>query len=151
MRKLNFSTDINASKEKVWKTLWGDATYPNWTKAFCEGSHAVTDWQEGSNVQFLDPQGDGMFGIIETVRETEFMSFKHLGNILKNVEQPIDDETKKWSGCYENYTLTEKDGITTLNVELDAIEEYLNFFNEKMPIALANVKNLAETKANAAG
>jgi uncharacterized protein YndB with AHSA1/START domain len=151
MQKLHFSTEINASKEKVWEMLWSDATYSTWTKAFSEGSIAVTDWQEGSKVQFLNADGDGMFGVIETVRENEFMSFKHLGYVKKNVEQPIEDEAQKWSGSYENYNMTEKDGVTTLNVELDATEDFLDFFNEKFPIALEIVKNLAESKANAAG
>jgi uncharacterized protein YndB with AHSA1/START domain len=40
MQKLNFSTRINASKQKVWNTLWDDETYRLWTSAFAEGSYA---------------------------------------------------------------------------------------------------------------
>ena len=107
MKKLNFTIEIQAEKEKVWQVLWNDETYREWTKAFCEGSHAVSDWQEGSKIHFLDPNGQGMFGIIEKLVENEFISFKHLGVLKEKTEQPIDDETKKWSGCHENYTLTE--------------------------------------------
>ncbi len=61
MDKLNFSTSINAPKEKVWQTLWDDASYRKWTTAFTEGSYAVTDnWKEGTDVKFLDPKGSGM-------------------------------------------------------------------------------------------
>ena len=58
MKKLNFTTKIDAPKEKVWNTLWNDATYRAWTSAFAEGSFAETDnWKEGSKVLFLDPNG----------------------------------------------------------------------------------------------
>ncbi|MBA2423398.1 MAG: SRPBCC domain-containing protein, partial [Chitinophagales bacterium] len=61
MQKLNFSTSINASKEKVWKTLWDDSSYRKWTGAFQEGSYAETDnWKEGSKVLFLDGKRNGM-------------------------------------------------------------------------------------------
>ncbi len=150
MEKLNFEININASKEKVWQILWNDETYRQWTNAFCEGSYAVTDWKQGSKVHFLSPSGAGMYSVIDKVCDNEFMSFKHLGELKDKIEQPITEETQKWSGCFENYTLTENDGITTLLVEADAMEQYTMYFNEKFPIALEIVKNLAETKANAA-
>lgn len=150
MQKLNFTINIEANKEKVWDTLWNDETYPKWTNAFCAGSYAVSDWKEGSRVHFLAPDGQGMYSDIAKLVENEFISFKHIGILKDKIEQPLDDETKKWSDCYENYTLTEADGKTTLSVDVDALEQYLNFFNEKFPLALQSVKNLSETKANAA-
>ena len=42
MEKLHFSVNINASKEKVWQTLWDDTTYRKWTSAFSETSYAVS-------------------------------------------------------------------------------------------------------------
>jgi hypothetical protein len=57
MEKLNFSINISAPKDKVWQTLWDDASYREWTSAFAEGSYAETDnWKEGSEVKFLDPK-----------------------------------------------------------------------------------------------
>ncbi|MGQ0827138.1 MAG: hypothetical protein ACT4ON_01960 [Bacteroidota bacterium] len=43
MEKLQFTIDIKASREKVWKTLWEDTSYRKWTSAFSEGSYAVSD------------------------------------------------------------------------------------------------------------
>lgn len=150
MQKLNFTINIEANKEKVWDTLWNDETYPQWANTFCAGSYAVSDWKEGSRVHFLAPDGQGMYSDIAKLVENEFISFKHIGILKDKIEQPLDDETKKWSDCYENYTLTEADGKTTLSVDIDSLEQYLDFFNEKFPLALQNVKNLSETKANAA-
>jgi hypothetical protein len=52
MKQLHFSTDINAPRETVWNVLWNDATYRDWTSVFAEGSYAVSDWNEGSKIQF---------------------------------------------------------------------------------------------------
>ncbi len=81
MQKINFSTSINASKEKVWKTLWDDSSYRKWTSVFSESSHAVTDWKEGSKVLFLDGKGSGMVSKIEINRPNEHMSFKYMGEV----------------------------------------------------------------------
>lgn len=151
MQRLNFSVEIDAPKEKVWQVLWNDETYRQWTSAFCEGSYMVGDLKEGGRIHFLAPDGQGMYSDVENLVENEFVSFKHIGELKDKTELPLNDETKKWSGCYENYGLKESNGVTTLSVGIDAVEAYLDFFNEKMPLALANVKNLAETKANAAG
>lgn len=70
MEKLDFSIDINAPKEKVWNVLWNDATYPQWTAVFTEGSHAESDWKEGSQILFLDGKGDGLVSKIETLEKT---------------------------------------------------------------------------------
>jgi uncharacterized protein YndB with AHSA1/START domain len=75
MEKLNFNIVINATPEKVWKVLWNDDTYRKWTSAFAEGSHAETDWKQGSKVLFLDGKGEGMVSKIAESRPNEFMSF----------------------------------------------------------------------------
>jgi uncharacterized protein YndB with AHSA1/START domain len=141
MERLHFSIDIKAPREKVWKVLWDDETYRDWTSVFAEGSYAVSDWNEGSKIQFLDPKsGSGMSAVIEKKRPNEFMSFKHLAEIRNGQEQP----PAAWSGALEDYTLKENDGTTTLSVDLDAAEEYRDMFADAFPKALQRVKTLAE-------
>lgn len=146
IKKANFSTSINASKEKVWNALWDKENYKKWTSAFSEGSHAVTDWKEGSKVLFLDGKGSGMYSIIHKKVQEEIMSFKHIGEVKDGVEQPLDEKTKAWSGGLETYTLTETDGKTEVNVELDVPGDFIDYFTNTFPIALEHVKNLAEGK-----
>ncbi len=146
MKKLRFSARINASTEKVWDLLWSDVTYRQWTSVFSEGSHAVTDWKEGSKVLFLGPEGEGMYSTIARKIPNEFMSFKHLGVVKNGKESPLDDETKKWSGAMENYTLKETKESTELSVEIDVTEEMLDYFNETFPKALDKLKALAESR-----
>ena len=145
MQKLNFSTDINAPKEKVWETLWNDASYRKWTSAFSEGSYAQTDnWKEGTEVKFLDPSGCGMISRVAANKPVEFMSFEHLGEIRDGVEDRDSEKVKQWVGAKENYTLNEINGVTKLDIEMDITEEYKDMFMKMWPKALQNVKELSE-------
>jgi hypothetical protein len=145
MEKRQFSIRVNAPSQKVWNVLWNDETYRKWTRVFSEGSYAVTDWKEGSKVQFLTPEGNGMYSTIVKNIPNQFMSIKHLGEIKNGVEQPADAKTEQWSGVLENYTLKEAGGTTELTVEMDMTKEFESFFAEVFPKALAIVKELAES------
>ena len=145
MEKMNFTTSINAPKEKVWKVLWDDSTYRQWTSAFCEGSYAETDnWKEGSKVLFLSPGGSGMVSTVAANRANEFMSFKHLGEVKDGVEDTTSEKVKEWAGSLENYTLNETGGVTDLVIEMDMTDEFKDMFMAIWPNALQQVKQLSE-------
>lgn len=144
MIDLNFNISINASAKKVWQVLWFDTTYRKWTSAFHEGSYAVSDWKQGSKVHFLSPDGNGMFSTITELTENEQLAFKHLGEIKKFEEQPLNDETKTWMGAREIYSLKEVDGTTELSVSMDSIESFSDYMKKKFPVALNIVKELSE-------
>jgi uncharacterized protein YndB with AHSA1/START domain len=139
MTTLNFSTTINASKEKVWNVLWNDATYRQWTALFCEGSYAESDWNEGSKIRFLTPTGEGMYGIIQRKAPFERMVFEHHGEVKAGVE-----ERKDWGGATEGYHLSESNGVTTLDVKLETTDDFKGYFNNTFPKALEEVKRLSE-------
>ncbi|MEO5570620.1 MAG: SRPBCC domain-containing protein [Bacteroidia bacterium] len=141
MAPLKFSIKINAPKEKVWTTLWNDTTYRQWTAPFTPGSHAVSDWNEGSKIKFMDAKGSGMHSIIDKKIINRQMTFKHMGEIKNGVE-----ELKDLENALESYFLSEENGITQLDVELamDANEEFQIYFEEVFPKALALVKQISE-------
>lgn len=145
MEKLTFNVHINAPQEQVWQSLWEDASYRSWTAVFHEGSHAVSDWQEGSKILFLGPDGNGgtggMTSRIAKLIPNDTMIFEHLGEVKNGVE----DFSKGWTEAFEKYFLRQSaDGGTELNVELDTVGEYVSYFQETFPKALAKVKELAE-------
>lgn len=144
MEKHTFNVSINASREKVWDTLWRDESYRAWTSVFAEGSKAVTDWEKGSKVLFLDGKGEGMVSTIVDNKPGEFMSIKHLGTIKGGVEDLDSEQTLQWAGALENYTLETKDGHTVLTVDMDITDEYKDYFLTTWPKALDKVKQLAE-------
>ncbi len=145
MERIHFTVNINAPKEKVWDVLWTKGNYEAWTAAFAEGSTAITDWQQGSKVLFVDgATGNGMVSRIEEKRDNEYMSFTHLGEIKDGVEDTTSEKVKAWNGAKENYTLTENNHVTTLDVEQDISAEYKDYFLTTWPKAMQAIKTMAE-------
>ena len=147
INRLLFSIDIKAEETKIWNALWNESSYRDWASVFFEGSYAITDnWKEGSKVLFLSPDQSGIYSIIETHIPNKVMLFKHIGKVLKGKEQPIDDETKTWSGATEIYTLTEGTDNNKLTVEIDVLDEHLDFMTITFPKALERVKYLSKSQ-----
>ena len=142
MNRLHFSIDIKAEKTKIWNALWDDNSYRDWVSVFFEGSYAVTDnWKEGSTVLFLAPDKSGIYSIVEKHIPNEVIQFKHIGTVVNGKEQPIDDEKKTWSGASEIYRLAEGKDSNTLAVEIDVMDEHLEFMKSTFPKALEKIKN----------
>lgn len=139
METIKLSIQINTPKEKVWEVLWNDDSYKQWAAVFCEGSYAIGDWNEGSNIRFPDANGNGMFSIIEKKIPNQQMSFKHLEEIKDGVE--IGSE---WAGATENYFLVENKNGTELTTVMDSNEEYKEYFETTFPKALQIVTQLSE-------
>ncbi len=144
MEKQQFKIDIQAPKEKVWDLLWNDVTYREWTSVFSPGSYAETDWKKGSKVLFLDGKGDGMVSVIAENIPHSFMSFKHLGTIIKGKEDLHSEGVQSWAGAEENYNLKTVDGRTELKVDIDVTDEFKDYFRDTWPKALSRLKELAE-------
>lgn len=144
METLEFTVQIKANPDKVWKVLWEDETYKKWTSVFCEGSYTVSDWNEGDKIHFMSPNGEGMNSIIEKKIPNEYMAFKHIGEIKDFKEQPLDEETKKWSGAMETYRLIPNGEFTDLVAKVDAGEKFVDYFKDVFPKGLEVVKQLSE-------
>lgn len=141
MNRLQFSVDIKADKTNVWKALWDDKHYRDWGGVFYKGSHYVIDnWAEGSKIMFLAPDQSGIYSIIETYIPNKIIEFRHIGSVLNGKVQPANEETKKWSGATEVYSLIESADFTTLSIEIDVLDEHVEFMSTKFPEALEKVK-----------
>lgn len=46
----------------------------------------------------------------------------------------------------ENYSLTENNGVTTVEVELDTDDNYADYFNNTWPKALNKLKEISENQ-----
>lgn len=144
IRKHKFEIEINASAEKVWNVLLNDATYRQWTAVFSEGSYYKGEMKQGSPIQFLTPEGSGMYGKVIFYSPHSNVVFQHIGEVKNFEPQPVDDATEKWSGAYENYTLTESGNTTTLIAEIDINPEHVSYFNDTFPKGLEKIKELSE-------
>ena len=142
MQKLQFSINIQASKEKIWLVLWGDKTFRDWANIIDEGTYMVGEMKEGKEIQFISSvSGYGVTSLIDKLVLNEFVLFKHMVDTKESGEQQRENE---WSGGTESYSLKENKGITTLIVELDVPPEQIKTFKDRLPKALKRVKDLAE-------
>lgn len=149
MKKLHYSIDIDAPKEKVWNVMLGENTYREWTKAFSEGGHFEGDWSKGSKMRFIGPDPEtgkegGMVSRIAENKPYEYISIEHVGIMKDGKEDTESEEARKWVPAFENYTFSEGGGKTELLVEMDSADEYVQMFEEMWPKALQNLKKLAE-------
>ena len=145
MNRLIFKTNIKAKKITIWQTLWEEGSYRNWVKVFGEGSYMkVESWEENSKVQFLDANHNGIYSSIEKYLSNQLVRFNHIGSIIDGKEQPIDIETKKWSGAKEEYRIEEGGNHNTLVIEIDIMDEHLEFMKDRLPKALETIKENAE-------
>lgn len=151
MKKLQFKKDINTSAQKVYETMLGlknKSTYELWTAVFNPTSTFEGSWDKGSKIYFVgvDENGKkgGMVSEIKENQQAKFVSIKHYGFLDGEKEITSGEQVEKWAGGHENYSFNENNGITTVTVDIDAIEEYLNFFNDNYPIALEKLKEISE-------
>jgi hypothetical protein len=150
MEKVHFSIHINAPREKVWNTMLNQETYRVWTEAFNPGSYYEGDWNEGSTIHFIgpdprDPTKNG--GLVSKIVKNvpfEFISIEHVGLIQNGVEDFNSDLMKEWAGAHENYTFTDKDGGTLVEVDLDVTEKEKHSFDASWPAALVKLKEISE-------
>lgn len=140
MKQLRYTIEIKASADKVWKVLWGEHSYRQWTKVFHESSYAESEWKKGSEIRFLTPEGAGMYSRIEELILNELMAFQHLGEIKDFINIPPEGNDKEWMNARESYKLTSNGKETVLTAELETLESYEGFFNNAFPKALEIVK-----------
>lgn len=142
MKQIQFSIEINAAKERVWATLWEDITFRDWASIIDEGTYMKGVMKEGNEIQFISSvNGYGVTSWIEKLNPNEFVLFRH-GIDTKEYGQ--QEREKEWTGGTESYTLTEKNGATTLIVKTDVPQEQEETFNIRVPRALERIKTLAE-------
>lgn len=147
MKRKQYETHINAPRERVWESLWGEQSYKEWTSAFTEGSKVETNWEEGGKIVFLNAENKGMIARIEEKKAPEKMVFKHLGMVDKNGNEDLESEkVKAWSGAEEIYILKENGQNTELIVKMDLDEGQEDYFDKVWPKAFEKLKDLAESQ-----
>ncbi len=142
MKELQFLIEINASKERVWATLWDDITFRDWANIIDEGTYMKGEMKEGKEIEYISSEnGYGVTSLIEKLNPNEFVLFRHSADTKDSGQQ---ERAKEWTGGTESYSLTEKSGVTTLIVKFDVPEELEEIFNIRFPRALERIKTLAE-------
>jgi hypothetical protein len=151
MRKLEFKQEIQASAQKVYDTMLGltdKSTYDDWAKTFNPTSTFEGTWEKGSKILFVGQDENGKRGgmVSEVVENIpgKFVSIRHDGFLDGDQEISTGEMVEQWAGGHENYRFEEENGMTTVTVELDTVEDYVGFFEDKYPKALEKLKEIAE-------
>lgn len=142
MKKIQYSIEIKASKERVWATLWEDVTFRAWANIIDEGTYMKGVMKEGNEIQYISAvNGYGVTNLIEKLKPNEFVLFSHIADTKDSGQQERENE---WTGGKESYSLTEENGVTKLIVEMDIPQGQEKTFNIRFPLALEHLKTLAE-------
>ncbi|MBS3913371.1 MAG: SRPBCC domain-containing protein [Bacteroidetes bacterium] len=151
MNKLQFKASIHAPVTKVYDIMLGitsKSTYEQWTALFNPTSTYEGSWEKGSKMLFIgtDEKGEkgGMVSEIADNVPNRFISIRHYGLVQANAEITEGPEVEKWANGFENYTFEEHNGSTTLTVDLDTTEEFVDYMNETYPQALEKLKEICE-------
>lgn len=151
MKKLRFKKNIIAPAKKVYNVMLGIGnikTYEQWTSEFNPTSTYEGSWEKGAKIYFLRTDENGKRGgmLSEIVESIPFMfvSIRHYGILDGENEITEGDEVEKWAGGLENYSFEESNGVTTVTVEVDTMEDHIDFFNKAFPKALDKLKEIVE-------
>lgn len=142
-RRIKKSIDIAAPREQVWDVLFTDAYLRTWYAYFSEGSHAVTDWQEGSKAVFTDNTRNGVVGSVLVNKPLEELSVEFEGIVVNDKEIYDGEHALQMKGGRETYRLTEKNGLTHLAIESDMPEKYFEAMSKAWDQALLRIAELA--------
>ena len=150
MEKLQFAESINAPVDRVYDTMLGisnKSTYEEWTSMFNPTSTYEGSWKKGSKILFIgvDEKGEkgGMVSRIVENIPNEFVSIQHYGLVKADQEITEGPEVEKWANGFENYSFKENNG-TTVTVDLDTTEDFIDYMNQTYPKALNKLKELCE-------
>jgi len=124
------------------------STYEQWTSLFNPTSTYEGSWNKGSKILFVGVDENGKKGgmVSEIAENTpnRFVSIRHYGVLKDDKEITEGPDVEKWANGFENYTFEEHNGITTLTVDLDTTEDFVDYMNETYPKALDKLKEVCE-------
>jgi uncharacterized protein YndB with AHSA1/START domain len=144
MKEMQFSIEVNATRQRVWDTLWQDETFREWASIIDPETYMVGDLKEGNEIQFISAaSGYGVTSLVVKLVAGEFLLLRHHADTQ---EEGKREREEQWTGSEESYSLAEKDGTTTLTVAFDVPPELEEEFKVNYPKALERVKLLAERK-----
>ena len=151
MKRLQFKVSIHAPVTRVYDFMLGTSsksTYEQWTSLFNPTSTYEGSWNKGNKILFIgvDEKGEkgGMVSKINENIPNQFVSIQHYGLVKADKEITEGPEVEKWANGFENYSFEENNGTTTVTVDLDTTEDFLDYMNQTYPNALDRLKELCE-------
>jgi uncharacterized protein YndB with AHSA1/START domain len=149
LKTIRKTVTIDAAPDRVWEILTEDTHYRAWAAEFAEGSHAETDWNEGSRAVFTDGSGFGMLARVVTSRPGELLDLEFEGLVADGREDTTSDEARVYRGAHETYRLTPAGTGTHLAIAADMGEEHHDDMAAAWDRALIRVQALGASSGPA--
>jgi uncharacterized protein YndB with AHSA1/START domain len=132
------STTISAPASAVWDAL----TNPSLIKQYFFGTDAVSDWKEGSPLEFKGEWNGKQYidkGVILKSEPAKLFQYTYLSSF-----SGLPDVPENYANI--TYELFEDNGETTLNVKQENVanEDARKHSEENWELVLKNLKNLLE-------
>jgi uncharacterized protein YndB with AHSA1/START domain len=132
------STTIAAPVSRVWNAL----TSPELIKQYFFGTEAVSDWKEGSTLEFRGEWEGKKYvdkGVILKSEEPKLFQYTYLSSFSK-----LPDAPENYANI--SYELIEEDGETMLTIKQENVanEESRKQSEENWAYVLKNLKDLLE-------
>jgi uncharacterized protein YndB with AHSA1/START domain len=132
------STTIAAPASRVWNAL----TNPELIKQYFFGTEAVSDWKEGSTLEFRGEWEGRKYldkGVILKSEEPKLFQYTYLSSFSN-----LPDAPENYANI--SYELTEEDGETMLTIKQENVanEESRKQSEENWAYVLKNLKDLLE-------
>lgn len=151
MKKLQYTTNVNAPADKVYDLMLGinnKSTYEQWTAMFNPTSTYEGTWEKGNKILFIGVDENGnKGGMVSRIAENipnQFVSIQHYGLVQGDNEITDGPDVEKWANGLENYTFEENNGTTAITVDLDCTDDFIDYMNETYPKALNKLKEICE-------
>jgi uncharacterized protein YndB with AHSA1/START domain len=145
MERLEYKVVISAPAKKVWDTMLNQDTYRQWVAKSWPSSFYEGKWAKGEKIKFIGPDGAGMLAEIVEYKQYETVLARHIAVLLKGgVEDRIGKEVKGLIGSTEQYKFAERDGKTTVTVNIETTSEWKEMFDDGWPTALNELKRISE-------
>jgi uncharacterized protein YndB with AHSA1/START domain len=143
-KTINKSIEIKAGRERVWQVLTQQPFLNEVLSIFMEGSTVKGEFKDGADVTYLDPSGAGVVGKVSEFKPNTLLKVSILAELVNGKPAPEYPDSKKWEGCFDQYSLSEKDGVTILECNSVCPAEHYNDFLPGWDKMLGKIKELAE-------
>ena len=147
MTSLKYTITINKAQDFVFERLIDKSVYPDWAKAWGDGTKYEGEWKKGSHISFFDNSQGGTKVLLEEFLPSHYIKAKHIAMVNpENEEVELTDEMmKKWIGSLEEYFFKkETDETTTLEIVMTVDEAFKQMFDNGWPKALEYFKAVCE-------
>lgn len=103
------------------------------------GNRFEGNWEQGTEMKFFDAKNNGMFNLVETNVLQKVLQMKHLGWIMNGELSP-----QGWEESNISYPLHPIENGTELKVNVNSLDEFVDFYSGYVPKIFEKIKDLAE-------